>query len=387
MNAGEQNQPELIRSLLQPAVYEHPVREIQLIETHISWVILTGDYVYKIKKPVNFGFLDFSTLEKRHHYCEEEIRLNRRLAPQLYLDVVRICGTPQKPQINGDGPVIEYAVRMRQFSQQNQLDRLLDTQGLDVALMDQLAQTVARFHLSIRPVESDSPFGDFSHVKQPMMENFSQIRTALSNESVNQRLVAIENWVTSQLLALKDTIEQRKANGFIRECHGDMHLRNIALWKQEIVIFDCIEFNENFYWIDVISEIAFLIMDLEDRQQQACATRFLNAYLAITGDYAGLVLLRLYKVYRALVRAKVDALRASQEPPGSATCQAAVDDCLQYLHLAEQYTQPTTPCLLINHGLSGSGKSYVSRLLLQELPAIQSLPHHKMLLPMVSFDR
>jgi aminoglycoside phosphotransferase family enzyme/predicted kinase len=361
----------LINNLQNPQLYEHPVEQFEVIETHISWVLLTGEYVYKIKKPVNFGFLDFSTLERRHFFCQEEIRLNRRLAPQLYLDVVCICGTEQQPVINGDGPVIEYAVRMKQFPQETQLDRLLIRQGLDNALMDKLAQTVARFHLAIESASTDSMFGDLEQIREPVMENFSHIRASLQDEHITQLLARIEHWTTTQLDTLTTTIQQRKANGFVRECHGDMHLRNIAVWNNDIVIFDCIEFNKNFYWIDVISEIAFLIMDLEDRKQQARATRFLNSYLEITGDYAGLLLLSFYKVYRAMVRAKVDALRAGQEQAGTPAYHESVDDCLQYLQLAEYYLHPAVPCLLINHGLSGSGKSYVSRLLLEKIPAIQ----------------
>jgi aminoglycoside phosphotransferase family enzyme/adenylate kinase family enzyme len=361
----------LIDNLQNPQLYDHPVDQFEVIETHISWVLLTGEYVYKIKKPVDFGFLDFSTLEKRHYFCQEEIRLNRRLAPQLYLDVVRLCGTEQQPVINGDGPVLEYAVRMKQFPQETQLDRLLTTQGLDNTLMDKLAQTVASFHLAIDSAPADSVFGDLEHIREPVMENFSHIRASLHDERITQLLTRIEHWTTAQLETLTPAIQQRKANGFIRECHGDMHLRNIAVWNDDIVIFDCIEFNKNFYWIDVISEIAFLIMDLEDRKQQARATRFLNCYLEITGDYAGLLLLNFYKVYRAMVRAKVDALRAAQEQAGAPAYHESVDDCLQYLQLAEHYLHPAAPCLLINHGMSGSGKSYVSRLLLEKIPAIQ----------------
>lgn len=334
-------------------------------------MLLTGEYVYKIKKPVDFGFLDFSTLEKRRFFCEEEIRLNRRLAPRLYLDVVRICGSAEQPVLNGDEPVIEYAVRMRQFPQETQLDRLLATQGLDNALIDRLAQTVADFHLAIDSVPIENVFGDLAHIREPVLENFAHIQASLRDERVIQRLDRLEQWTTSKIDVLADSIEQRKANGFVRECHGDMHLRNIAVWNDEIVIFDCIEFNPNFYWIDVISEIAFLIMDLEDRSQQAQAARFLNRYLEITGDYAGLQLLNFYKVYRAMVRAKVDALRAAQENETSPAYRETVKDCLQYLQLAEQYTHVTAPCLLLNHGLSGSGKSYVSQLLLEKLPAIR----------------
>ncbi|MFK5913652.1 MAG: AAA family ATPase [Woeseiaceae bacterium] len=361
----------LIESLQNPALYDHPIIEFEVIETHISWVLLTGDYVYKIKKPVNFGFLDFSTLEKRHFYCEEELRLNRQLAPDLYLSVVTIHGSEENPELNGHGPAIEYAVKMRQFPQSTQLDRLLTKQGIDNLVMDKLASKVAHFHLSIDSVKNTSDFGDLNHVRQPILENFEQIRACIDDSATVSQLEKLEHWSKQQLEELAELIQKRKAQGFVRKCHGDMHLRNIALWNNDITIFDCIEFNKNFYLIDVMSEIAFLIMDLEDRDQDTLAQRFLNSYLEITGDYEGLRLLQLYKVYRALVRAKVNALRLGQEQTGSKEYQQTLKDFMQYLKLAEKYIHPTVPCLLINHGLSGSGKSTITRILLEKFPAIQ----------------
>lgn len=361
----------LMENLQNPALYDHPITKFEVIETHISWVLLTGQYVYKIKKPVNFGFLDFSTLEKRHLFCEEELRLNRRLAPHLYLGVVSIHGSAAHPEINGQGPVIEYAVKMQQFPQAAQLDRLLAERGLDTYVLDKLAEKIAAFHLSIEPVAKDSGFGDLVHVQQPILENFEHIRASIDDQSIAALLDKLERWSKHQLKELADVIQQRKVQGFVRECHGDMHLRNIAWWNDDIIIFDCIEFNKNFYWIDVMSEIAFLVMDLEDRQQDALARRFLNSYLGITGDYEGLRLFHFYKVYRALVRAKVAALRTCQEQAGTEEYKDTFKEFLQYLKLAERYIHPTAPCLLINHGLSGSGKSFSTRLILQKYPAIQ----------------
>ena len=361
----------LIESLQNPALYDHPIEEFEVIETHISWVLLTGKYVYKIKKPVNYGFLDFSTLEKRHFYCEEELRLNRQLAPDLYLGVVTIHGSEKHPELNGQGPAIEYAVKMQQFPQSAQLDRLLTKHGLDNLVMDKLAGKVAHFHLSIDSVEKTSDFGDLNHVRQPILENFEHIRACIDDPATASQLEKLEHWSKQQLEELAELIQQRKAQGFVRECHGDMHLRNIAMWHNDIIIFDCIEFNKNFYLIDVMSEIAFLVMDLEDRHQDALAQRFLNSYLEITGDYEGLSLLRFYKVYRALVRAKVNALRIVQEQPGTQEYEQTFKDFMQYLKLTERYIHPSAPCLLINHGLSGSGKSAITRTLLEKYPAIQ----------------
>lgn len=360
----------LVKGLQNPALYDHTIDKFEVIETHISWVLLTGEYVYKIKKPVNFGFLDFSTLEKRCFYCEEELRLNRRLAPQLYLDVVPIYGSESHPRLSGQGNAIEYAVKMRQFPQSMQLDRLLEKRGLDISLMDNLAQKVAQFHLSIPSVDKESSYGDIEHIQQPVLENFSHIRACIEDKTITSLLGKLEYWTQQQLQKLSHAISLRKKQGYVRECHGDMHLRNIALWQDEIVIFDCIEFNENFYWIDVISEIAFLVMDLEDRHQDAMAQRFLNSYLEITGDYEGLTLLRFYQVYRAMVRAKVAALRLGQGQGSKEHTQTA-REFKQYLKLAERYTKATTPTLLINSGLSGSGKSVGARLLAEKFPAIR----------------
>jgi len=361
----------LIKGLKNAALYGHPVNQFEVIETHISWVLLTGQYVYKLKKPVNFGFLDFSTLEKRRFYCEEELRLNQRLAPQLYLEVVAITGSEAQPELNGQGPVIEYAVKMRQFPQSSQLDHLLQESGLDTAIIDKLADKVAQFHLTNRPVEQGGVYGDVDHISQPVLENFAQVRAYIQDPLITQRLDKLEQWSQHQLAALTPIMELRKVQGFIRECHGDMHLRNIALWQDEIILFDCIEFNENFYWIDVMSEIAFLVMDLEDRQQGELAQHFLNRYLEITGDYSGLKVFLFYKVYRAMVRVKVAALRCTQEESASDAFSQTWLELQQYIKLAEEYVRPVTPCLIINFGLSGSGKSVGARLFSEKLSAIQ----------------
>jgi len=361
----------LIHALQNPKLFDHPVESFKIVETHISQVLLTGQFVYKIKKPVNFGFLDFSSLEKRRFYCEEELRLNRRLAPHLYIDVVAIKGSEQHPRFDGEGEVIEYAVKMRQFPQQAQLDELLSAGQLSVEIIDRLADKLAQFHSTIPCASQNSPYGDIEHIRQPMLENFTQIRQAIRDPAQISMLDEVEKWTLQQLNDLEPVIRLRKSQAYIRECHGDMHLRNIAWWNNEILIFDCIEFNPNFYWIDVMSDIAFLIMDLEDRNQQELAQRFLNRYLEISGDYQGLPLLRLYKVYRAMVRAKVDALRLSQQDPASRDYQLGLQGFRQYMALAKSYLEKSPTRMLINFGLSGSGKSVISRQLAQRLPAIQ----------------
>lgn len=361
----------VITALMDPGLYHHPVEQLQLIETHISWVILTGHYVYKIKKPVNLGFLDFSTLEKRRFYCEEELRLNQRLAPEIYLAVVPITGTTEQPQMAGRGEAIEYAVKMVQFPQQAQLDRVLASGELQAEQLDALARLITDFHQRIAIAGADSGYGDPEHVYQPVAENFSQIRERISKEKYRKLVDAIERWSTSAFESLQPVLQQRKSAGFIRECHGDMHLRNIAWVDDQPVIFDCIEFNPNLRWIDVISEVAFLVMDLQDRQQAQLAQRFLNSYLEYSGDYAGVRVLCFYLVYRAMVRAKVEAIRAQQKGISKKEQTEAETGFFTYLELAQNYTAVDTPRLLITHGLSASGKSTLTQPLLEHLPALR----------------
>ena len=357
--------------LLTAKAYDHPVGELALIETHISWVILTGDYAYKVKKPVNFGFLDFSELQQRKRFCEEELRLNRRLAPDIYLSVVSINAAPDGYRINGSGEVVEYAVRMRQFAQDAQLDRMLEQGTLDASQLDAFAERIARFHSTIAIAGPEVPFGDPAAVWQPVEENFRQIREHAPADIDSGLLDQLQAWSKQTFQSITAAISKRKQAGFVRECHGDLHLRNMAWIDGQAVAFDCIEFNPDLRWIDVISEIAFLVMDLHDRAQQRLANRFLNAYLAHTGDYAGIALLRFYLVYRALVRAKVDALRLSQPNVLAAEREDELQAFYGYLQLANRFTQTHVPRILLTHGLSASGKSTVTQQLLECTGAIR----------------
>jgi aminoglycoside phosphotransferase family enzyme/predicted kinase len=361
-----------IANMLRPAVFDHPVKKIELIETHISAVILTGDYVYKIKKPVDFGFLDFSTLEKRHTCCMEELRLNRRLAPDIYLDVVAITGTPEKPVIGGSGEAIEYAVKMAQFPQSAQLDHRLAAGQLRLEHMDAIAHMVADFHQHIDVADDTMGFGTKEAVYQPVDENFRQIDEHIDTTPYAETLATLEQWSREGFERLATVFEQRKREGFIRECHGDMHLRNM-LWLDSVeggaeggrpLAFDCIEFNANLRWIDVISEVAFLVMDLQSRQQPPLANRFLNRYLEATGDYAGVAVLSFYLCYRALVRAKVDALRLEQKNLSPQERAQSLAEFESYLALASSYARSSAPKLIIMRGMSASGKSTVSQQLL-----------------------
>lgn len=343
---------------------------VERVETHISWVLLAGEYAYKFKKALNLGFLDFSSLEKRRLYCTEELRLNRRLAPDLYLEVVSVSGSAEQPLLCGPGPTIEYAVRMRRFPQSGLLDRVLERGELSDAVIDQLAGDIARFHDAIAVSTNADSYGTPEHIHQLVLENFRQIRACCRGLGFNPELDALEQWSEREYQAHRADFAARKSCGRVRECHGDLHLGNIVLLQGHAVPFDGIEFNENLRWIDVISEVAFLSMDLCDRDQPRLARRFLNGYLERTGDYDGLKVLRYYLVYRAMVRAKVIAIRAGQE--AGAAEQGRLRYLLKgYIELGQKNTCPARPFLAITHGLSGSGKSTVTRQISEAFDAIR----------------
>lgn len=364
----------LLEAMRHPAFYPHPANpDIQVIHTHISSVFLTGEFAYKIKKPVNFGFLDFTQLADRKHFCEEELRLNRRLAPALYLGVVAIAyknGTYRLHQANASdlpaADVVEYAVKMRQFDTQQQLDQLLKVGSLSLVHIDTLALQIAQFHRDSECAASETPWGTPASVLEPMLHNFVPLRQHLTDPALQDRLQTLEQWTQHTWQALQPILAQRKHEGRIRACHGDMHLGNIAMIDGEITIFDGIEFNDSLRWIDTASEIAFLCMDLHSRNAPQYANRALNAYLEASGDYGLLAVFSFYCVYRALVRAKVNALRLPQQTVAEERAES-VKTCTAYLDLAQRYTQRTGHVLIISHGLSGSGKSWGCRQLGDEL--------------------
>ncbi len=369
-NESLSQQTRLLQQLQTGDCFSHPVTESQIIETHISWVLLTGPYAYKVKKALNLGFLDYSTLEKRKHQCQEELRLNRRTAPELYLDVVPIGGTPEQPQI-GKEPAIEYMVKMLQFPQQALLTQLLAAKNLNASQVETLAQTIADFHAAIEIAAADSPYGSPELINKPIHENFTQIRERISSADLLQRLQVIEQRNTAFAQRENRLFEQRKREGFIRDCHGDLHLNNILLLDGKPKLFDCIEFNPELRIIDVISELAFLVMDLEQHQDGELANLLLNSYLERSGDYEGVRLLRFYLCYRALVRAKVVTIRLTQSgltPQEKGDIHQAFSG---YLKLAEGYSEANHRHIFITHGLSGSGKTTLTGTLMQRLGAIR----------------
>jgi uncharacterized protein len=362
-----EQQQQLLTTLSDPARFPHPAAAVERIETHISTVLLAGEHAYKFKKPVNLGFLDFSTLEARQRYCGAELDINRTLAPGIYLDVVEVRGPAEDPHFGGDGPVLEYAVHMRRFDRERQLDRLLEAGRLPVTAMDELGVTVARFHESAERARPDSEHGTPAQVLAPMLANFEALApSAEAMPGRRQRLGELESWTRDTAQRLAALIDERRAGGFVRACHGDMHLGNMVYVDDgaggdRLAIFDGIEFNPSLRWIDVASEIAFLTMDLHARGAPGHAHRVLNVYLEHRDDSTAIRLLPFYQVYRALVRAKVNAIHAAE--PGLAEearrqCDAEVE---RYLALAGRLRDPGRPGLILMHGCRAAARPSSAR--------------------------
>jgi hypothetical protein len=301
-------QSRLIGALMDRRCYPHTVKTVRVAETHISWVLLAGRYAYKIKKSVDLGFLNFTGLASRRHYCDEEIRLNRRLAPQIYLDVIPIGGTPEMPEFNAT-PAIEYAIRMRRFPASSQLDRLAARNEILPRHIDSLAATIADFHSGLSSAEAGSAFGSAAAIHSAVFQSTDRLQAVLTDGESERRMIALRSACETEYANCRKRFEQRREQGMVRECHGDLHLGNIALIEGQPVPFDGIEFDPALRWIDVMSEVAFTVMDLLYYRHSQLAYRFLNAYLEATGDYNGVPVLRFYISYRAVVRAMVSAIR------------------------------------------------------------------------------
>ncbi len=365
-----ETQSRLIAALANPAVFGPGCERVRHLETHISHVLLTGAHAYKIKKPVDLGFLDFTTLAQRKLFCEQELRLNRRLAPAIYLDVVAITGSVDRPTLGGDGPVVEYAVRMQEFPQEALASRMLAAGSLGTRHIDALAAEVAAFHGRVATAGEGTRFGSPDTVLRVALQNFDSTRPMRDDPGDRERQDALRAWTEREHAARLPAFGRRRADGFVRECHGDLHLNNIAVINGEVTVFDCIEFNDELRWIDVMCEIAFTTMDLADRGRPDLAHRFVNAYLESTGDYAGLAVFPFYLVYRAMVRAKIACLRIGQLPAGDERA-ALVAEYRGYVDLASHYARPPHSALVVTHGLSGSGKTTLTQGLLEWIGAIR----------------
>ncbi len=360
--------PRLVQALLEPARHPADTTAVTLVETHISWVLLAGAFAYKIKKPLKLPFLDFSTPALRQRYCEDELRLNRRFAPDIYLDVITITGEPGNPQLGGSGPVIDHAVRMRRFDESNRLDRVCARGELTAAHLSDLADTLVAFHADAAVAPADARFGSPAHILTPAIDNFCELAQLIPDKGLQQRLNTLRDWTEAEHLRLTPLMRERKAAGRVRECHGDLHLANMVLVDGHVRMFDCLEFNEDLRWLDTANEIAFTYVDLLDHGKAGLANAFVDDVLSRSGDYQAVDLLRFYAVYRALVRAKVAAIRHGQTQ-GMDETQAARFCMTQ----AEKLATPVPPRLVITHGLSGCGKTVSSTRWLQSDPHARTL--------------
>lgn len=340
-------------------------------ETHISRVLVAGKYAYKFKKAVRLAFLDFSSLEARHFFCEEECRLNRRLASQIYLDVISLAGDPERPAISTDGAPLDYAVRMHAFGQGALWSERLAQGALAESEVDALASKLAQFHLHAPSAPAESSWGAAEEIVRITGETLTGLASLVDDHEERERIADLRRWEADRQVRLAASFDGRKADGFVRECHGDLHCANVLTLEDGVAVFDCIEFSDSLRWIDVMNDLAFIHMDLGFRQAGGLEARLLNRYLEITGDYAGLAVLAYYSVHRALVRARVLLLQAHQDAVRTEQSESCKEQGLKYLHFAHELIQARRPAVMILHGYSGSGKSTFARHAVEVLGAVQ----------------
>lgn len=357
-----------ITQLLRPAAFPHDVSPIELRETNLSWVILTGEYAYKVKKRVRLDFLDATRLERRLELCREELRLNHRFAPDLYLGVVPITADRDGPRIDGSGPIVEYAVRMRQFDPASEMSTLLERGEITSPELLRLADDLARSH-SLSP--SAAPGGDSINTinfRDAVGNTLTTLRAHPGGTDMLRNFEPLCGWLSAMLYREAARLQGREHDGYVRECHGDLHAGNVVRWRERLTAFDALEFDPRLRWIDVLNDLAFLVMDLVARGHSALAAVFLNRYLEDTGDYPGVPLLRLYAVYRALIRAMVDGLAVESNPQRREEFRRRL---AARVAAARALADPPRPLLLLMHGFSGSGKSWLSERLIAPLAAIR----------------
>ncbi|HOB65921.1 AAA family ATPase [Ottowia sp.] len=334
--------------------------DTELIETHLSWLLLAGDDAYKLKKPLTLDFVDFASPEQRRAACEEELRINRRTAPHLYLDVVPVTGPPDAPQLGGSGQPLDWAVHMRRFPADALLAGRAARGNLRAAHIDALAREIAAFQARSDVAPPDSPYGDAATLAQLAQDNFKPLLGLQRLSGQRDLLLKLQHWTQAEAARLAPLMAARRAAGHVREGHGDLHLGNLLWLHGRPVLFDAIEFNPRLRWIDTACDIAFLFMDLHAHGLAPLAWRFLNAWLEQTGDFGAVARLPYDAVYRALVRAKVAALRAAQGADGAA------DEAARYVDLATRLAAPRRPWLALTMGVSGSGKSSQTQALVEQ---------------------
>ena len=375
--AGPARLPPALAGLMAPLAYPHPVDAVELLETPISWVLLAGRFAYKVKRPVRYPFIDLSSPERRRFLCEEELRLNRRFAPALYLEVCEIVSVEGAPRIrlrtSGPGQarsgILDHAVRMRRFSRRDELDHLLATHCVEPLELETFGRNLAEVHAKLPEAPADSPWGTPGAAQTQLIRNLLECAEAARDLGTAEEVLALRQMFEQRLGAARSCMVVRRETGRVRECHGDLHSRNIVRLDTGLVAFDCLEYEPAFRWIDVADEIAFLTSDLAARNCGRHAHAFLSGYLARGGDYHACRLVRLYEVHRALVRAKVAALSAAGLGEGCERQSLRQEHLRLIAHAAAALT-PGNPLLLVMCGLSGSGKTWLARLLAERLSAL-----------------
>lgn len=365
--------PPLITALLEPERYPHAVARVELMETHGAWVLLAGEFAYKIKKPVRFPFMDFGTLALRRQACDTEIRVNRRFqnldrpATQLYLGVWPILGTPEQPRwgepgATDAGQAIEFAVRMRRFDEASRLDHLCVRDALTPEHMTGLARRMAMFQARAAVASNGQAWGHAAAAMRWPRDNFTTLRAALKDPADAANVRELSDWTEQRFNAIEPLLSRRRQKGRVREGHGDLHLANLVLIEDEALPFDAIEFNDELRWIDVANDMAFAWMDLLAHGQPGLANVLLSAWIDASGDVSAHTVWTFYASYRAGVRAKVAAIRMGQlgGKGASPEAEASLAETRRYLALARDIAHPPKPRLVITHGLSGSGKTWAS---------------------------
>ena len=328
--------PRLVQALLKPKAYPDTPRGIELVQTQMSFAFLTDDYVYKVKKPVNLGYLDYTTLAKRRFYCQREVELNRRLCPDVYRGVVPITRRQSNIYIEGQGKVIEYAVKMRRLPQEAMMDMLLTKNQVSLKMIGSVAQRLVEFHQRAETNASISAFGSLDAITTNTEENFTQTEKYIGNTISQEKYRQIKDYTDSFTGKNASLFQKRMADGRIRDCHGDLHAAHIC-FTGDIYIYDCIEFNDRFRYCDVASEIAFLAMDLDRYGRADLSQSFVSAYVDGSQDKELLELIDFYKCYRAYVRGKVESFKLD-DPHIPAEEKARVSAVARgYFELAQSY--------------------------------------------------
>jgi len=333
---ANENLPPFIQALLGQDVYPHDASGIRLVQTHISFVILAGDFVYKFKKPVNFGFLDFSTLEKRKHCCEQELLLNRRLCPEIYLDLITVNRGNDTYSLGGEGEVIEYGVKMVRMPEERMMVNVIRSGKLVRSHIDSLVEVLAPFYERVeRSTEIDS-FGTSDAVSVNVLENFDQTRDFVGSDALSQNQFDTISSYARNFLAHSELFEERIAQGKIRDCHGDLYSANICL-ADKVYIYDCIEFNQRFRYCDVASDVAFLAMDLDFWGLEELSNYCVDCFVKHSGDNSMAMMLDFYKCYRAYVRGKIGLFTANDPAVDETVKQQSQEAAGKYFQLALQY--------------------------------------------------